>query len=69
MKQRALPQNQLVLVENPINRERYTIGAVDFKYLNALRNNADVKLIKSCQDTPENREILGREACIWNCDL
>lgn len=69
MKQRALPQNQLVIVENPINRERYTIGAVDFKYLNAMRNNPDTKLVKSTQDTPENREIFGRECCLWNKSL
>jgi len=69
MKNAHLPLNQLVLVENPYNRERYTIGALSFKDVSDLRNKGRCKLISSCQDTVANREILGREACLWNKNI
>lgn len=69
MKQSPLPLNQLALVENPVNRERYTIGALSFQDVNRMRNGGLCKLISTCQDTVENREILGMEACRWNKNL
>ena len=69
MKTANLPLNQLALVENPVNRERYTIGALSFQDVNYIRNKGLCKLISTCQDTVENREILGVEACRWNKNI
>jgi len=66
MKAPSLPKNQVVLVENLVNGERYTIGACDFKYVAALRNGNHCKVIESRQDTEANREALGSAACQHN---
>ncbi len=69
MKKSPLPLNQLALVENPVSRVRYTIGSLTFQDVNYIRNKGLCKLISTCQDTIENREILGVEACRWNKKL
>jgi len=66
MKSSPLPKNQVVLVENLVNGERYTIGACDFKYIAALRNGDHCKVIASRQDTAANREALGSVASQHN---